>query len=320
MGVTVSDLITAYGANYIDAGQSTQRLLKKMALRPRTAQIATPRLIRDTQWRLSEAAMSRIVQPFQKQFTELGDLTLAPKIIQLYHMKTDLSVYPDDIAESWAGFLADLEDNERENWPLIRYIMEVHYAEKIGDDLERNEYFKGVAANPTPGSAGAVSTSMNGLKKLVDDGIAAGDINQVLLDATPDASNMFDSVEQFVDGIDEEAQNEPMVLCMSTQNRTKYFRDKRNTHGGDTNYDDSRAMTVDGFPNITIEGLPSMAGSDYIFATPRTNFFHLRRQQGMKQPELQPSDRQVKILSDWWEGIGFGVDGLVWAYDGTNVV
>lgn len=319
MSVTVSEIISAYGANYVDEGQSTSRLLKKMAMKPKTPSLAQARVIPDTQYRLGNAQLSRIVQPFQKAFTSLGDLELTPKIIQLYNVKTDIDVYPDDIVSSWAGFLASVDDNERKNWPLIRYMMEVHYAERIGDDLERNEYFKGVYAAPTPGTPGAVSTALNGVKKLIDDGIAAGDINQVILSAAPTAANAFDLVEEFVDAIDEEFREVPMYLCMSTQMKVNYFRDKRNTHGGDSNYDDSKVMTVDGFPNIEIQNLPSMAGSSYIWATPKTNFFHVRRQNGIKKPELQAVDRQVKILSDWWEGIGFGIDSLIWAFDGTTV-
>ena len=37
MGVTVADLVSAYGANYVNEGQNQSRLLKKMAQRPVTA-------------------------------------------------------------------------------------------------------------------------------------------------------------------------------------------------------------------------------------------------------------------------------------------
>lgn len=319
MGVTVNDLVTAYGANYVDEGQSTSRLLKKMAQKPETPSHAQSRIIPDTVFRLGNASMNRIVQPFQKAFTPQGDLTLTAKPIQLYNVKADVKVAPDDLVSSWAGFLADT-NNSRKDWPLIRYMMEIFFAERIGEDLELNEYFAGIFAAPTPGTAGAAGTAMNGLKKLIDDGIAAGDINQTLLSATPSATNMFEIVEEFVDGIGEVQRYQPMKLFMSKQRLVDYFRDKRNTLGGNTNYDDKKSMTVDAYPNIQLVGLPSMAGSDYMFATPVNNFLHIRRQSGMAAPDVQPFDREVKILTDWWEGLGFGIDGLVWAYDGTNIV
>lgn len=317
MGIQVSDLVSAYGANYINQGQNRSRLLKKMAQRPVTASHGQSRIIEDTVYRLGNASLSRIVQPFQKAFTPLGDLAIAPKEIPLYNVKADVKVEPDDIVASWVGFLADT-GNSRKDWPLIRYMMEVHFAEKIGEDLEIYEYFAGEYAAPTPGSAGAAGTALNGLKKLLDDGIAATSMNQVLLSATPSAANAFDLVEEFVDAIPEPFRTVPMKLYMSTQNKVNYFRDKRNTHGADNNYTDQRAMTVDGYPNIELVGLPSMAGSNYMFATPLSNYYHIRRQRGFSTPDVQPFDREVKILTDWWEGLGFGIDGLVWVYDGTN--
>lgn len=317
MGVTVADLVSAYGANYVNEGQNQSRLLKKMAQRPVTAGHAQSRIIEDTVYRLGNAAMSRIVQPFQKQFTALGDLTLTAKPIQLYNVKADVSIAPDDIVSSWAGFLADT-GNDRSQWPLVRYMMEVFFAEKIGEDLEMNEYWGGVYAAPTPGTPGAAGTAMNGLKKLIDDGITDTSINQILLSATPAPANMFDIVEEFVDGIDEVVRNQRLKLYMSTQNRVNYFRDKRANLGGNNNYDASIAMTVDAYPNIEIVGLPSMAGSNYIFGTPLNNYLHIRRRTGMAAPDVQKNHREVEILSDWWEGLGFGINGLVYAYDGTN--
>jgi hypothetical protein len=319
MGVSVSDIVSAYGANYVNEGQNVQRLLKKMAQKPVTAGHAQSRIIKDTVYRLGNAAMGRIVQPFQKGFTPIGDLTLTAKPIQLHNIKADVLIEPDDIVSSWAGFLAD-SGNSRKDWPLIRYVMEVFFAESLGRDLELNEYWKGEADAPTTGTPGAISTSMDGLKKTIDAGLTAGDINQILLSATPSASNMFDIVEEFVDGIEEVYRTVPLKLYMSTQKRVDYFRDKRSQVGGNSNYNDTKVMTVDAFPNVEIVGLPSMAGSDYMFGTPVNNYFHIRRTAGFKAPDVQSIDRQVKILSDWWEALGFGIDGLVWAYDTTNAV
>lgn len=318
MAIDIADLITAYGANYVDEGQNLARLMKKMGLKSKTASLAQSRIIKDTVYRFAKAELDSIVQAFQKGFTPKGDLTVEPRTIQLFHHKVDMLVEPDDIVESWLGFLENVNENDRSKWPLVRYIMEVHMAERIPDDLERYEYFKGVYAAPTTGVAPASGTAMNGLKKTLDDGITAGRVNQVLLSATPAAANMFDVAEEFVDNIDEEYKDVPMYLFMTTAARTNYLRDKRNTHGADTNYSDSKKLTIDAYENIEIVNLPSMSGSTYMFATPKNNYFHIRRQQGFKKPDVQKVDRQVKILTDWWEGLGFGLEELVWCYDGTN--
>lgn len=317
MGVVASDIVSAYGANYINEGQNLKRLLNTMAQKPETPSFAQSRIIPDTVYRLGNASITRVVQPFQKAFTALGTLNFTSKPIPLYNIKADVEVDPDDIVASWVGFLADT-DNDRSKWPLIRYMMEVHFAPKIGEDLELNEYFAGEFTAPTAGTPGAAGTAMDGIKLLLDNGITGATMNQILLSATPSASNMFDTVEEFVDGIAEKFRNMPMRIYMSKQALVNYFRDKRTNLGGNTNYDDNKAITVDAYPNVELVGLPSMAGSNYIWATPNINLFHIRRSTGFKKPDVQKVDRQVKILTDWWEGIGFGIDELVWVYDGTN--
>ena len=317
MGVVVTDVVSAYGANYVDEGQNLSRLLHKMAQKPVTAGFARSLIIPDTVYRLGNASMSRIVQPFQKAFTAQGTLTFTSKPIELFNIKADVEVDPDDIVASWVGFLADTQ-NDRTQWPLVRYMMEVHFAPKIGEDLELNEYWAGEHADPTAGTPGAAGTAMDGIKKLLDDGISGSSMNQILLSATPSASNMFDIVEEFVDGIDEKFRTMPIRIYMSKQALVNYFRDKRTNLGGNANYDDEKAITVDAYPNVELVGLPSMAGSSYMWATPNTNFLHIRRTTGFKKPDVQKAHRTVEILTDWWEGLGFGIDELVWVYDGTN--
>ena len=57
-----------------------------------------------------------------------------------------------------------------------------------------------------------------------------------------------------------------------------------------------------------------MAGSPYIWYTVDENYGYLRKFNGMSEPEIQKDGRLVKFLCDWWEGLGFGYNPLVYVY------
>lgn len=113
---------------------------------------------------------------------------------------------------------------------------------------------------------------------------------------------MFDIVGEFTDFIDQVLDAVPMNIYMSYAWLRAYFRDKRNTHGTDMNYVAGHP-TVDFEPNRIPVGLPSMKNSDCLWATPFDNYVHLRKVNGMTEPRLEESKREVFFLSDWWEGI-----------------
>jgi hypothetical protein len=313
MSVTATDLVSEYGAYYLNNTANMNRLYAAIRQKTMTTDMAVMKVIKDTIYQGAKTSLGNIVQPFQKAFTEKGDLDFDPATINLYKMKVDISMYPDDIEESYAGFLASNELSKKE-WPLIRYAIEKEIIPQIDSDLELNEYFTGVYATPTPGNPGASGTSMTGLKKIIDDGLTASEINEVTLTGGITASNALTQVEAFVDNFEDKYAGIPIIMCMSESNRMKYFRDKRNTLGANTNYGDNKVLTVDGKENIKILGLPSMAGSDYIWATPAQNYLHIRRSNGITQPRVEEYRREVSFMTDWYEGLGFGRHDLVYAY------
>ena len=99
---------------------------------------------------------------------------------------------------------------------------------------------------------------------------------------------------------------------MSPKWHRAYLRDKRaagfytlQTSGEITN-------SVDFTPQNTFP-LPSLTGTDVIFATPQTNLLHLTKKGANKTNiRIEEYRRNVSFMCDWWEGIGFGVDAAVW--------
>lgn len=317
MSIVTTDLVTAFGAYYLNEGQNMDRLKAAIRQPAVTPLHAKPIIVDSDLYRSSNSKLGEIVQGFQKGFTPKGDLTFEPNEIRLRNIKIDLSLYPDDVKGKWLGFLASLDKQERAEWPIVRYLLEKEVTPQIPDDMEMNAYWGGSYVAPTPGTATTAAAALDGLKKTIDAGLLAGSVNAITLTALPTPSTMFDAVEEFSDDIyaaNNRLSSVKIKIFMEPAFLRNYFRDKRNTHGADTNYSTVAINTVDFSPNIELVALPSMAGSGYMFATPADNLVHLRKTNGMATPKVEESKREVFLMLDWWEGIGFEYNELVFAY------
>ena len=161
-GLAVSDIVTEYGAYYEKGNQNASRLLKLLMQPTVTENYMTAVKTDDTIFKLANGVIDDIVQPFQKAFTPKGTVTFKPQPIELHHIKVDFSMYPDDIEATWLGFLAS-SDLKRTDWPIVRYAWEQYLINKIKDNMELKEIYKGVYEAPVPGAAGATGKSMNGI-------------------------------------------------------------------------------------------------------------------------------------------------------------
>jgi len=190
--------------------------------------------------------------------------------------------------------------------------MENWIMKQINHDREVNAYFNGVYSQPDGVTAGDSVDTMQGIKKLVDDGLSTGNMNEIVLNGGITAANAFDQVETFVSGISEDHLVDDIVMFMSHTNAINYHRDRRNTHGQDTNFMGKKS-TPDFYDNVEIIPVRGFAGSDYIVATPKSNFLHLTKGE-VKAPIMERDKRKVALMTDWWEGLGFGLDELVYVY------
>ncbi|RSC96048.1 hypothetical protein [Tenacibaculum singaporense] len=310
MSITTTDLKAQFGAHYIPEGQNESRLLSALRQKTVTTTYAKPLIYDGDTYRFSNVVLGEIVQQFQKKFTPKGDIEFKPNEIVLRNIKIDLSLYPDDVKASWLGFLESVNEQDRAKWPIVRYMIENEVIPQLKSDLETKGYFKGSYVAPTDGVAGTTAGAIDGVKKLLDAGIADSSMQNVALSAAVTASNAFDLVEEFVDNFDSLLDGVKMRVYMDPKILRWYHRDKRNTHGTDVNYNPDKPV-VD-FTNVELVGLPSMAGENYLWATPVDNFLYIRRVNGMKKPKVEESKREVFLMTDWWEGLGFGHNELVY--------
>lgn len=311
----IADILTEFGSYYLKNGENMSRLVKQLHQKTFTDQALSTFFTDDTIWRSAESRFQRVLQPFQKAWTPLGEISFVPVEIRQFQQKIDTQEYPDDLEGSWLGFLAD-QNLKRTEWPFIRWFIETHLLPQAKEDYELNEVYEGVSRPITPGSAGAAGTTMDGLKYGVNNGIESGRtivINTGALSTDP--VTFVDQMEGFVDAINTKYWMIPMDLNMNQNLERRFIRGYHKKYGQDTNYKENTRGSVK-FTNITIVGLPSMNASDKLWCTPKNNVMKLgKKTQNQKAVQVENVDRLVKMYSDWWCGVGFVIPEIVFTND-----
>lgn len=312
--MTITDILTEFGAYYRKNPENMKRIFSLMMAKSATVEVLTPMVTEDTKYQASKVLMTRILQPFQKAFTPIQPATVKPVVIDLYEIKADLQETPHDYEATWLGFLTG-EDIDVKKWPFVRWFIENYVIPKIKEDYELNEIYKGVYAAPTAGTAGAVSTAMNGLGKIIADGITAGTMTPIVTGAPDtDPKVWCDQVESFADAINQKYWGVPMTLAMNETLERRFHRGHKAKYGLNTDYKESKGKVE--FTNLTIKGLPSMAGRNRIWATPAENAVHLiKKQKNMDTIQVENVDRTLKLYTDFWRGAGFLVHEAVFPND-----
>lgn len=313
MSITTTAIVQEYGAYYQDAGQNKKRILTMLSQGREITGFATPIKTDDTIFQLANATFRTLVQPFQKTFTQKGGVTITPNEIRQYRFKIDDEFMPDELHATWLGFLSK-GGLSRKDWPFVKWLIEVYYSRQIDQDMELNEYYKGVYKAPAAGVAGADGTGMDGLQKILKDGIEAETINSINIGELH-KDTIFDQVEKFTDEIAEVYQGIKMNVFMSRYWYKKYMQDKR----AQGFYQKTSDKEIDGgidFTPLDVKPLACMVGTSDIFCTPQENFLHISPATLTKnQFKIEEAKRAVAVMGDWSEGLGFGINQAVW----TNI-
>lgn len=318
--IVATDVVTEWGAFYRAEGQGIKELLTKLTQRSVTAGYFPTRITEKTVLEKATAEFTRVLQRFQKTYTPVGSTTFKPTKIPLYKLKIDLLETPDDLEESWLGFLADASLS-RKDWPFIKWYLTqaLIQAEK---DLELSEIYFGVPGTITAGTATAAGTSLKGIKKQINEFDAAGKLLKLTMGAV--ASTATDAGKKaFVQYVESMVRQTPRLLkneldfVFMNEDLHDDFRDGMrllyNTNYEAVGDDKITKLRND---NIKVVGLPSMTGSTKVWMTPEWN-----RQAGFKKPgnekifNIQEVDRSVKAFTDYYKGYGFWIPEYVVSND-----
>jgi hypothetical protein len=312
--ITIADIIAQFGAYYIDSQQNLDRIHQQLFEVGGTQDAFTTTPTEDTVLRYSEAEVSEVLQPYQDAFTAKGGVDFKPVSIPLYQVKVDQRFNPNNLAASWLGFLTD-KKTDRTTWPFIKWFIEAYLLPKIKEDMELAAIYKGVYVAPTAGTPGAASTSMNGVRKLINDGITATDITAIVTgapNATP--ATWAGQVETFLKAIPEKYWATPMELNMSRTLALRFKEGMRTKYNLNYALADDLSTLLD-FP-VTVKGRGSMIGSNKIWMTPKNNARRATKWgENQNMFEIEKVDREVKIYTDWWEGVGLVIPGIVFTND-----
>lgn len=317
--INVAAVTAQFGAYYKPGSDNEKNLREMIYNKSRIATLFQDRPTTDTIWRGTMAELNRIVQPFQKAWTPIGELKFTPNEVAMFKLKIDLELYPDDIEATYLGFLGSLPELDRKNWPLVRYLIEKHAMSRKDKDM-LSEYFLGVYAAPGVGVAGAANTAMNGLRKVIRDYNTAGKTNLgngpiASGAAAADDADFCVQVEEWVEALPDEFKPELDVVIMSDKNARKYMRGKRKKYN--INYAQvTDLMTIEDQSNIRVVGDVAMNGSDLFFTTiPDNRIRPIKKAELGSTMQVESAKRAVQVYTDWWEALNFEVPQFIFHND-----
>ena len=312
--ITSNQVVSDFGAFYIDAGQDETRIHDTMREQFTDMEDFTVVETEDTVLREVNANYTEVLQAFQTAFTPKGGVTFTPKSIPLFNVKIDQSFFPDALKSQWISFLTS-NALDRTTWPFVRWFIEKYVTGQIMADLVKNLY-GAVYVAPTAGVAGPASAAFDGLKKIVNAGVTAGSIIPITTGA-PNATDLTwaTQMETFNKGIPELYWGTPLDIKMSRKLALSYKQGRRTKYN--SNYaQESDATAIIDFEGNHVAGRASLTGATKIWTTPKINSIMAFKGGSNKQIfEIEKVDRQVKIYTDFWIGMGFITDSLVWTND-----
>lgn len=309
--MNIAEIIAEFGAWYQKNTANQMNIYRQLRAATPTGDVFTPIVTDDTIWRAAGSSLTRVLQPFQKAFTPIDGLSFTPAEIRMYKMKVDVAEYPDDLEATWLGFLTG-KGVDRKAWPFIQWYLQQEIIPQAKEDEELNEIFWGQYATPVPGTPGDAGTSMDGINKIICDFITAGRIAPITTGAIETANVDFvTQIEDFADQINKKYWGVAMQVNMNQSNARKFFRGYQEKYGKNINYQNNPTGAVE-FTNLTVNGLPSMTGSDGIWCTPKANSVRLlKKTENMANFSVENVDRQLKTYSDWWTAVGFVIPEIV---------
>ena len=308
-----SDIVREFGQYYVNEGQNRQRLVRALTVMPTTLE-KHARHIRTTEttYKMANYRFGSVLQPFSPTFNPISDIEFIANEIPLHKIKVNARFTPDEIENSWLGFMSGNTTRNKKDWPIVRFLLEEYLANQINEDREMNMVYLGERndAGTTPGSC------VDGIHKLLVDGAAKTKypINVISGLGEFTEANAFDYVEAFDKAIDPRYWNHPVTIFVAPE----MYRAFLTAYRANGFYTIFKENDINGVIDFTgrkhvLAPLPSMAGTKHIFATVPDNLIWLtNRDMNTTSADIQAIHYDVDLMLDWWEGIGFACNKMVW--------
>lgn len=258
-----------------------------------------------------------VLQPWQVAFTPNNNESWDGITNILQVGKIDLRFDEDQLNKFFSRFNNEWfqagNGNDPTMWDYAKWVINNHVLYQAQEDLNKSAWI-GEYAAPTPGTAGAMSTTFNGWKKGVATLVAANEIVPITTGALLSGS-MVDQVRDFCAQLPVNYRYKPGKLFMSKTNAQKYSDNYKAMYPHrDINVKVETAhdlvLKVDDY-NKVIVGMTSMEGSDRImccFNDPKLRSLIIGNRLGysaMPVFRFEPEDRKLKCFAEVYRVFGF---------------
>jgi hypothetical protein len=329
--MNIQELKDAFGAYFRNEGQGLKDFHSSFFQPIVTERYFGSRPTLNTQERKVKTGIGQVLRKWQKAITAEESLEMLPRSIDLQKLSYEVRDTPDEIEDSYAGFMSSPDSNDKRTWTIVQYIINELMLNKGRQEMELNEIYKGVASPIVPGTANPPGENFDGLEFLMNNLITDGKISPVQGPTTWDENpkNMVAELKEWVSLV-KASDNEARLLLESNQIDYVFMSPhlvERLAEGVFEKYSiNYNAANIDimktplevrlPFSNLTAVGLPSMAGRERVFMSPKNNrAAFIKRPISEGAPHIQEQGREVVIFSDYWKGIGFWHPEYVYTTD-----
>jgi hypothetical protein len=314
MAILIDDIISEYGAYYKQGTQSLRNLHLAIMDQSETDQLFSLMPTNDTRLQEAFVDITDVLQGYQDDFTARGDTEFTPRVIDLFNLKIDISENPTKLEKTWLGFLAS-NKLDRTQWPFIRFWIERLVLPKARENWELKGIFGGVKGAVTPGTPQPIENAVDGIRKQFNSAITAGDLDPLVLGATPtDPEDFVEYCEAFFKLIPKKYRPFLTKLAMSDTKYLLFREGMRKKYN--MNYAQTDLTTIID-TNLQVIGLRSHEGSDKIWTTLDGNaVMAIKKPENQNIFEIEKIDRKVKAYTDYWKVCSF----YIWKWVFTNDV
>ena len=329
--MNIDQIIAEWQAKYIDQGQSAKDIKTQLFAQDDIMMDFARVPETNTHFRSAYASVDEVLQAFSIPFKDKSTTTFKPWEQKLGEFKIDKLLTPDNLRQSWMGFLNGLPEQDRSKWPIIQWMIQQMLLPKSSEDMLVSSIYWGwqmTAFDATPVVNGATfirefasasgetpaDASMDGIRTQLAKMSAAGRLNEITVGAWDvDPLDFCTQIEAFVMEIPSVYRRKIDFLYMSEEFRNKYREGRRQKY----NLQYSQVADLDAIKDVTItvKGTVSMTGSQQVWCTNKANRVNPVRSDKPGKFDVQKVDREVKLLSDWSQLYTFHVPEFIWSSD-----
>jgi len=314
MALTATALRTAWGSYYQEGKIGPKQIIKQIMTPSKFKSLFPQRVTKNTAEDNVRTVLSRVLQRFQSTYSPLGGMDFDPETILLERLKINITIKPDDLADSAVQFMID-KGVDRSKMDIVQFLG-LYLIMKAQEDDEINEAFKGVTGSITSGTATSAGASRTGWRKRMRDLNTASKLNVITTGALETDPSLFvKQIEDFRKAIPAKYRNLIKWISMDLE-KEELFK-----QGMDELYNVNYARVDDiakiKNTNVMVIGSEAQTGSGNIWTTPSFNTIGF-----IKQPEnlgvfdIATKDiYDVQIATDWYEAQGVLNSLWVWSND-----